>query len=240
MTSAEQTKRQEFFSQVGGHLKKLYDHVRHQLGYFESVGDLAPGELKPEDVVDATLIRAYREWTRGEAERAKNSSPQDMQDMETRLIQLATRQLQSEVKRLRSERGSAVPIEEDVPETPPEEKVKTLGEEILYFYQPDEDLKMEDVLPDLSIPTPEQVAELREFRRCVNAASAALPGEWRRALQLRYVDGRTLKQTAAALRKSEREVERVIEYARRYLRQRLVESGCAFNEDHAAGRKKHG
>lgn len=233
MTSAEQTKRQEFLSQVGGHLKKLYEHVRHQLGYFESVGDLAPGELKPEDVVDAALIRAYREFVR-------NPSPQDRQDMETRLIQLATRQLQSEVKRLRSETGRTVHIEEDVPETPPEEEVKTLGEEILYFYQPDEDLKMEDVLPDLSIPTPEQVAELREFRRCVNAASAALPGEWRRALQLRYVDGRTLKQTAAALRKSEREVERVIEYARRYLRQRLVESGCAFNEDHAAGRKKHG
>jgi RNA polymerase sigma factor (sigma-70 family) len=156
------------------------------------------------------------------------------------LIELATKRLQSEVKRLGFERERAVRIEEDIPETPPDEAVKTLGEEILYFYQPDEDLKMEDVLPDLSIPTPERVAELREFRRCVNAASAALPREWRRALQLRYVDGATLKEVAQTLRKSERDVDTMLEHARQYLRQRLVESGCAFSEDQAGGRKKHG
>ncbi len=232
MNSTEQTKREEFFLQVGRHLNKLYEFVRHQLGYFESVGDLEPGELKPEDVVDAVLMRAYRAFV--------SNPPQS--DVENRLIELATKQLQSEVKRRRAERKRAVHIEEDVPETPPEEEVKTLGEEILYFYQPDEDLKMEDVLPDLSIPSPEEVAELREFRRCVNEASAALPREWRRALQLRYIDGRTAKDVAKSLRKSEHEVERVLEHARQYLRQRLIESGCALNDDErraAAGRERH-
>lgn len=230
MNSAEQTKREEFFLQVGRHLNKLYEFVRHQLGYFESVGDLAPGELKPEDVVDAVLMRAYRELN--------HAGP----DIENWLIRLATKQLQTEVRRLKSERERAVHIEEDIPETPPEEEVTTLGEEILYFYQPDEDLKMEDVLPDLSIPQPDRVAELRELRRCVNEASAALPREWRRALQLRYVDGRPAQEVAKTLRKSEREVERVLEHARQYLRQRLVESGCAFGEEKsaAAGREHHG
>jgi RNA polymerase sigma factor (sigma-70 family) len=237
MNSAEQTRRQEFLSQVSRHLDKLYEFVRHQLGYCESVGDLAPGELKPEDVVDAVLIRAYREFVN--ASRASGSNPAG-RDVSSWLIELATKRLQSEVKRLGFERERAVRIEEDIPETPPDEAVKTLGEEILYFYQPDEDLKMEDVLPDLSIPTPERVAELREFRRCVNAASAALPREWRRALQLRYVDGATLKEVAQTLRKSERDVDTMLEHARQYLRQRLVESGCAFSEDQAGGRKKHG
>jgi DNA-directed RNA polymerase specialized sigma24 family protein len=61
-------------------------------------------------------------------------------------------------------------------------------------------------------------------------------------LQLRYVDGRPAQEVAKTLRKSEREVARVLEHARQYLRQRLVESGCAFGEEKsaAAGREHHG
>ncbi len=49
------------------------------------------------------------------------------------LIELANEQLQREIKRLKSERNRTVHIEEDIPETPPEEEVTTLGEEIFDF-----------------------------------------------------------------------------------------------------------
>ena len=175
----EQHMRETFFSSASQHLSHLYEFIRHQLAYFESVGDLLPGELTPEDVVDAVLVRAYHEFVKQPAGR----------EIRSWLIQLATNQLRSEIKRLKSERGRTIHIEEDIPETPPTEEVSTLGDEILEFYQPDEDLKLEDIFPDVEISTPEQMtATKEELLRCVNAALAGMPKEWRRALRLRHAE----------------------------------------------------
>lgn len=216
---AGQGNREAFFSSVGRHLKDLYAFVRRQLRYRESLGDLAPGELTVEDVVDPALIRAYREYAKQPAG----------DDIVGRLKQLAERQIENEIRRLRPGRERAVHIEEDVPEIPPEEEARDMGEGILYFYQPDEDLKAEDVLPDLRVPTPEQVAEARELQQCFNQALAALPRAWRQALRLRYVEGLSGAALAGAMRRPERAAERIVEDAAHYLRQRLLESGCEFN-----------
>src|SRR5689334_24413611 len=131
---------------VTRYLGELYDFVRHELRYREAAGDLPPGELKPSDIVDAVTLRVYRE-------RLDRMSEEQLRG---RLRELAARQIDREAARLSSEGERSVHLEDDIPETPPEEEVQTLGEEVLYFYQPDEDLKMEDILPDLKIPTPEQ------------------------------------------------------------------------------------
>ena len=215
----EQHTRETFFSSASQHLGDLYEFVRHQLAYFESVGDLLPGELTPDDVVDTVLLRAYREFVKEPAGR----------EIRSWLIQLATSQLRSEIKRLKSDRGRTIHIEEDIPETPPAEQVSTLGDEVLEFYQPDEDLKLEDIFPDVEISTPEQMAAAKEeLLRCVNAALAGMPREWRRALRLRHVEGLTSAALGEVLEKSEPEIERILEYARQHLRQSLIESGCTF------------
>jgi RNA polymerase sigma factor (sigma-70 family) len=219
MAPSEQQHRETFFSLASQHLNGLYEFVRHQLAYLESVGDLVSGELSPEEVVDAVLLRAYREFVREPSGR----------EMRNWLIQLATECLQAEVKRLKSERERTVHIDEDIPETPPAEEISTLGEEILEFYQPDEDLKLEDIFPDADISTPEEMAAAKEeLLRCVNASLAGMPSEWRRALRLRHAEGLTDEQLAEALEKSEPEIERILEYGRQHLRQSLVESGCTF------------
>jgi RNA polymerase sigma factor (sigma-70 family) len=144
---------------------------------------------------------------------------------------LAREQIGDEVRRLTSWREhTPVHTEEDVPETPPTEWVQTLGDEILDYYEPDEDLKVEDVLPDLDVPTPEAVAETDELRWCTHAALAGIPDRWRRALLLRYVDGLTGADLARAMGQPEADVERVLGHASEHLRQRLVESGCRVRE----------
>jgi RNA polymerase sigma factor (sigma-70 family) len=216
---SEQSNRESFFSQINRHLKELYRFVRHQLAYSESVGDLIPGELSPEEVVDEVLLRAYREFVKNPTQR----------EMRAWLLQLARKQLAAAVKRSRAERNLTVHIEEDIPETPPTEEVSTLGEEILDFYQPDEDLKLEDIFPDVDVSTPEDfVAAKEELLRCVNAALAGMPNEWRRALRLRHAGGLTDEELAEALQKAAPEVERILDYARQHLRQSLIESGCTF------------
>ncbi|HEX7962068.1 MAG TPA: sigma-70 family RNA polymerase sigma factor, partial [Terriglobales bacterium] len=101
-----------------------------------------------------------------------------------------------------------------------------LGEEIMYFYTPDEALKVEDIIPDLEFPTPEEEAERGELRECVNRALADLPREWRRALLLRYIEEFDVAEVATIMRKRETDIKSMLERARRELRQRLLEAGC--------------
>jgi RNA polymerase sigma factor (sigma-70 family) len=216
---SEQHNREVFFASASQHLNRLYESVRHQLAYFESVGDLLPGELTAEELVDTVLLSAYHEHVKEPAE----------PDIGSWLTERAKERLRREVKRLKSERNRTVHIEEDIPETPPIQEVSTLGEEILEFYQPDDDLKLEDIFPDVEISTPEELASAKEeLLRCVNAALAGMPREWRRALRLRHAEGFTDAELAQALQKAEPEIERILEYARQHLRQRLIESGCTF------------
>jgi RNA polymerase sigma factor (sigma-70 family) len=217
--TGEQANREHFFSQVSSHLGPLYEHVRHQIAYLESTGDLVAGEVNVEDVVDTVLLRAFREFGKRPEGREIGSW----------LIELADGQLGREVKRSKAERRTNVHIEKDIPEVPPVEEVKTLGEEIFEYYQPDEDLKLEDVFPEMDVSSPEDfVATKEELLRCINAALAGMPQEWRRALRLRHTEGLRSEELSEALDKDEPEIEQILEYAREHLRQSLIESGCTF------------
>jgi ribosomal subunit interface protein len=216
--SVEDRTRGTFFSLVSPHLNKLYHLVRHVIRYSESMGELVRGELDPEDVTDATLVRAYKEYLKG--------YPQ--LDIRSWLIRIAMDVLDVEVNIRQLDRQQSVHIEEDIPETAPTEEVSTLGEEILDFFQPDEALKLEDIVPDLDVPTPEQITEAKELQRLVRALLAQMPKEWRRALLLHDIGGRSEKEVASAIGKPEKEVERILDRAQAYLRQKLTESGYGF------------
>jgi RNA polymerase sigma factor (sigma-70 family) len=107
--------------------------------------------------------------------------------------------------------------------------VTTLGEEILYFYQPDEDLKLEDVVPDLDALTPEERAEDSELRGTIGAALVEMPAAWRRALLLHHAEGLSPAELAEALSLPAAEVERILEQARERVRRRVAEAGYRFS-----------
>jgi len=220
---SEQRTRETFLALVSRHLDPLYGFVRHELAAREAAGDLMPGELTVEDVVDDVLLRGYREFVRDPADRQSESW----------LLRLAKERIKSEVKRLRWEREHTAHIEEGIPETPPTEEASTLGDEILDFFQPDQYLKLEDVVADPSVPEPDEETETgeRELRRCVDLTLAELPKTWRRALVLRHVKGLTGPQLAKTLHRPDGEVERILEHARAFLRQRLVEAGCVLKPE---------
>ena len=217
----QRRRRELFFSLIGQHVKGVHHFVRHELAYAEAVGDLMPDELTPEEVVDAVILRAYREFVKEPPEGKIKSW----------LIRLAREHLDAEVKRLKAWRSrTGVRTEAEVPRTPPTEYVSTLGDERLDFDEPDEDLKIEDVIPDVDVPTPEQETETKELRWCVSAALAGMPREWRRAVLLRHVEGLTLAELTKTIGRTEPEVERMLAHADAYLRQKLVEAGCHFRD----------
>ena len=202
----EQRNRETFFALVTPHLDRLYHFVRHVIRYSEAMGDVGRGELTAEDIVDGAIVRAYRDFRKGLS----------IRDVRSWLIRAAIDELDREVQRSERQREFALSIEQDVPETPPIEAVSTLGDEILDFYQPDEDLKLEDIVPDLEVPTPEQVIETKELQACVRKALMEMPRQWLQAL-LRGVEDKSKEQS-----------ERILEHAQSYLRQKLVEAGCTF------------
>jgi RNA polymerase sigma factor (sigma-70 family) len=224
-TTPEQRQRNSVFSQ--DEIKGLYSFVRDRLAYHETVGDLNPGDVAAEDIAGTVLLRAYRELAnRSEDDRGKEPRERTIGPW---LRELATKQIQWTIDRIKAVHSRSIALEEDIPETPPAEEVSTLGEEVLYFYQPDEDLRVEDIFPDMDMATPEEfVAAKEELLHCVNTALAGMPIQWRRAMRLRYAGGLTSAQLAEVLAEDEPQVERVLEYAREHLRQTLVAAGCTF------------
>jgi RNA polymerase sigma factor (sigma-70 family) len=207
-----------FFEIVNPYVGRLKEFVSHVIGFAEARGDLARGQLTVDDVVDATLVDAYGEYL-------MNPTPGNIQAW---LIRLATKQVAAEIKRTQFDRDRMVHIETKIPETPPREEVSWLGEEIMDFYQPDEDLKMEDIVPDIEVPTPEQEVEREELRQCVRTTFNTMPADWRRVLLLHYIQGLTVAKMAERAGKTEPEIERILNDGREYLRQRLIATGCTF------------
>jgi ribosomal subunit interface protein len=211
----EERLRELFSKLVEQHLQQLYNFARREISYHVALGDLRPGEVTAEDAVAGAVLRAYREFSQAD----------DGRDIRTWLIRMTSEQIEAEVARSKRSQEQAEPIEEDVPETPPAEEVTTLGDEILDFYQPDEDLNLEDLIPRPFVPTPEAIVESRELQGRVVRALSELPRAWRRALVLFHVDGLPVSEIARMTGQSEPEVEQHLERATAYLRQRLAESG---------------
>jgi RNA polymerase sigma factor (sigma-70 family) len=222
-TPAQKGQREPFFFQ--DEIKGLYKFARERLAYHEAIGELNPGDVAAEDIAGTVLLRAYREY-------AKQSASEHSKERRARgpwLEELATKQIQGTIDRLQAARSRGIALQQDIPEIPPEEKVSSLGDEVLYFYQPDEDLHVEDIFPDMEMSTPEElVAAKEELLHCVNTALAGMPVQWRRALRLRYAGGLTSAQLTEVLNEDLPGVERVLEYARDHLRQTLVAAGCTF------------
>jgi RNA polymerase sigma-70 factor (ECF subfamily) len=204
-----------FYSLINQHVEAVYKFSDREIAYRVAVGDLLPNEISAADIVSTVVLRAYREFVEDPAR----------SEIRTWLIRLALEEIEAEVKKSKLEREATVRTEEDISETPPTEAVSTLGDEILDFYQPDEDLKLEDIIPRPSVPTPEQILESRELQQYITSTLARLPRAPRLAFVLRYVEGLPLTEIAGVTGRSQSDIERDLDDARRLLRQRLIESG---------------
>lgn len=224
---AEQQKRAAWFALVVEHLPALYRFVRHEIAHYEAEGELAPGELSAEDVVDEMLLRAQRDFVAHPVERHVRGW----------LVRRAREQLEADVGRLKSMHERAIPLELDTSEIPDPAAVTTDGGDVM-FYEPQE-LTPEDLFPEIDLPaSPEQEMETKELQACVDEVLAGMPDEWRQALQLHYLDGFSAAELAEAFGRSEPETRRMLEEARRVVRRKLQEAGCSFKAD--AGRPEAG
>lgn len=211
----EDQQRDQFFKTIEPHLDNLNQFVRGEIEYQLATGDLKTEELTSEDVVDGVMLQAFEEYQK---------NPPKL-PLDRWLVMLAMKYIRNEIRQLRQDREEFVHLEEDIPETPREEEVVTLGEETLDFYQPDEDLQMEDVVADPTAETPEQIAESHEaLQQFVGQSLAELPRAWRDAFVFTRVQGFSTAEIAEIFDQPEKKIKQNLQQAENALKKKLMDS----------------
>ena len=83
-------------------------------------------------------------------------------------------------------------------------------------------LELVDLLT-ADVSSPSRIVARREASQALAIAMAELPDDYRQVIQLRYLDGRSLDETAAAMDRTNSAVRALIDRAKKRLRDRLVD-----------------
>ncbi|MFC0403008.1 RNA polymerase subunit sigma-28 [Paraburkholderia rhizosphaerae] len=183
--------------------------VQRELAYLRARGDLAAGDPSVDDIVDEALARACERM----AERPRRLEPLQW------LYQIVLELLAEEVTHRQIEEGRCISLEGRLPvqlREPHEDDDELLFE----YWQPDEVLRVEDVVPATD-STPEEAVINRELRELVATLLAELPEPWRRAVTLCRLEGQPAAAAARVLAITERELEDWLAHADAFLKARL-------------------
>ena len=190
-------------------LASLQHFVQRELAYLQTRGDLAADDPSVDDIVDEALARACERF----AERPPRLEPLQW------LYQIALELLEAEVAHRQMEEGRCISLEGRLPvqlHEPREDDDELLFE----YWQPDEVLRLEDVVPATD-GTPEDAVMTRELSELVAALLAELPEPWRRAVTLCRLEAQPQAAAAEVLGITEEELQHRLAHADAFLRARL-------------------
>lgn len=191
---------------VGDNLEKIENYIRREIYHRAIIQGLPPGILQPHEVVDEVFI---------EVSSRKPARPQHL-SLEQWMFQVARRVL-SQKLRDAVESGKLAHVEE-----PPKE-TEQWEDEPLNFYQPDESLRLEDLLRDSSVATPEEYLAEEETEERLQNAIAELPDKVREPFILYALEGFNSDEAAMILGQQKDEVLEAVKNARRLLRKQVDE-----------------
>lgn len=213
---------QHFLTRVRKHLPALYAFVAREVDYLESLGELKGIDLSIEDIVDETFIRAMDRWERRPREEAE----------ENWLKRLALQVIRELLPpKPEAEAASIEEPAEELPELAPEEDIDT---QIYEFYQPDEELRLEDLIPDPAAYTPEQLVEAEEFETWLYSMLRRVPRRDREIFIFHRIEGRDPREVA---RMEGMRLEEVLERSER-VRKKLLQWIEEYDPDLAAQAKR--
>lgn len=213
---AEADRRATYFDLIEDHLDRVHDAVRRELTYFEAGGSVPPGRLGIGDLVDATVLKGLERFET----RPTEFSVGDW------LLRLAYETVEEEARAARRALPEDAASLEAEPEKPAEDPTEA-DQELSEFHQPDEVLRLEDLVADDSGTDPASEAERHEAAQSLHRAMAQLPALWRRVLERIHLADETPAEAAAALGLDLAEVDRIVQAAMAFLRAKLIEAGFA-------------
>lgn len=208
-----QTARVEFSPQVltrdveesiSANLEKIENYIRRELYHFVLVGQVPPGIVEPQALVDEVFL---------EVSARSKAKPTNL-SQEQWMFQLARNRVQARIRELEEHRDEAH-IEEDAV------RQSRWEDEDLNFYQPDENLRVEDLLPDGNGENPEEILAREEVEEQLRKGVALLPGGVRESFVLFALEGFTSDEVAMITGKEPARVLADVEEARQFLRREL-------------------
>jgi DNA-directed RNA polymerase specialized sigma24 family protein/ribosome-associated translation inhibitor RaiA len=205
-------------------LAPLQRFVQRELSHLQASGDLAPGDPSADEIADETLARACEHLA---------ARPHRLKPLQW-LYQIALEVLAEEVTRRQSEEGRCISLEGRLPVQLREPRAD--NDEVMFeYWQPDEVLRVEDVMPSTE-GTPEEAVSERELRELLATLLSELPAPWRRAVVLCRLEGLAAGPAAQVLGVTEEELEHRLAHADAFLRARLADLRLAPpSSDEAAG-----
>ncbi len=209
LTERPATEADAYSKLLGPLLPKLEHFVKQEFAYLRFHGDLTADYPNAQDILDEVLVRAYQNLD----QRPRNAELKDW------LYQIAHQVLTEATKHRQAEKGHFVSLDSQPPATP-DQTVDEQDEAAYEYWQPDEMLNLEDVVP-ISDATPEKKASEEETHKQLRAALARLPAAWRTAVWLTQAEEMPLGSVARTLGTSEEETRRWIAQADAFLRARL-------------------
>ncbi len=186
-----------FHDTVQKKLNQLFRLVRHEIIHLQLVGKREPGELLPQDVIDETILRVYRS---GE----KNMTESEIEYALIRTIYEVTSVLSNQ---LDERREKEISFDKQIEEISEKDKVSTLGEEMLYFYEPDEVLRVEDIVTQDGSMGFEDTVEEDEIQKKLYQIINRFPASVRKVFILLYIEEYYEEEVALLLNKSLKEIK---------------------------------
>jgi DNA-directed RNA polymerase specialized sigma24 family protein len=96
-----------------------------------------------------------------------------------------------------------------------------------YWYQPDEDLRVEDIVADPHTLSPEEIAARQTLQDDIDQAVAYLPKPWRDVFVLHSIEDFTIEEVSLVTGRPLEEVQCDFQSACEFLRERLSKTRAA-------------
>ena len=190
---------------VNVNLPRLQRFIQREIDYRESQGQLQPGQVAVEDVVGEAIANAL-------SEQRDSPEPMKLEPWVHRLAKQAIDQLAME-----NHEDGHVPLER----SHGEQNVHASDEAKLQFHQPDEQLLEENVIPDPTANTPEELAARDELMTLVETTLRDAGRDEAEAFILYTLEGFTLQEIADITSRGAEEVRASIGKAREQLQRAL-------------------
>lgn len=196
-------------------LPRLESYIRHELTYLRANGDLPENYPTVTDIRDEVFLQLQSQWDK--LEHTEEALYQAMLKAVSEILDAEVRQTRVKEK--------MVSLESAVEPDATEQAEAMVEEEINEFYQPDEVLHVEDLVPDSEIETPEQVAEDETVDACYQLLGN-LPTQWRRIVTLVHREHMTPQDVAEnILRLDLQTVQNILDNAENFIQAHLQERG---------------
>lgn len=185
----------------------LYSFVIKEIRNLIYQGQIKPGEMAATEIVNEAIAKVGR------------SLKQNYNEKEVR--QTLYKEIISIIRsKLEQKKVSTVPLEKRIA---PDE----IDSEFYDYYQPDEVLKIEDILP--ASPSQQRASD-NELMDRIEHILSILPNQWRRAFTLVEIDGFSEEEVAMILDSTPPEIGKNIEMAKAFIRAKLKDAGMEWNK----------